>query len=145
GAGELVPSVPNEIILLQLRQGQSYIALDPLRDSGLHVRVVVNVPNAGAASEARILQALYPIASRMNTLADNVQRDFARYAELAYLREQLKISFTMTLTLVLLFSIFAAVWAAFYSARRLAQPIRDLAEGTRAVAAGDYGTNLPVS
>ena len=50
----------------------------------------------------------------------------------------------MTLTLVLLFRIVTAVWAAFYSARRLVQPIRDLAAGTAAVAEGDYETSLPV-
>jgi nitrogen fixation/metabolism regulation signal transduction histidine kinase len=80
----------------------------------------------------------------MSELADNVQSSYTKYKELAYLREQLKISFAMTLTLVLLFSIFSAVWAAFYSARRLAAPIRDLAEGTKAVADGDYSTHLPV-
>ncbi len=36
------------------------------------------------------------------------------------------------------------VWAAFYSARRLAAPIRDLAKGTRSVAQGDYSTQLPI-
>ncbi|MEJ2646539.1 MAG: ATP-binding protein, partial [Gammaproteobacteria bacterium] len=37
-----------------------------------------------------------------------------------------------------------AVWAAFFSARRLVAPIRDRAEGTRAVADGDYDKQLPV-
>jgi nitrogen fixation/metabolism regulation signal transduction histidine kinase len=41
--------------------------------------------------------------------------------------------------------LFAAVWAAFYSARRLVAPLRDLAEGTRAVADGDYETQLTES
>ena len=45
---------------------------------------------------------------------------------------------------MLLFSIVTSVWAAFYSARRLSAPIRDLAEGTAAIARGDYTKNLPV-
>ena len=57
----------------------------------------------------------------------------------------LKTSFTLTLSLVLLLSLFAAVWAAFYSARRMVAPLQDLAQGTRAVADGDYETQLPES
>ena len=140
----LVPDRPNEIILLRVRQGGSYTGLDTIQDSGLHIRIVVNVPKIGIASETRILQALYPVEERINNLAAGVQSSYIKYKELSYLREQLKISFVMILTLVLLFSIFSAVWAAFYSARRLAEPVRDLAMGTIAVADGNYETQLPV-
>ncbi len=142
-ATEIVPSLPPETVLLQVRQQDNYIGLEPIRDSGLYMRVMVIVPST-SAGEKRILQALYPVAERMTALADNVQAAFVKYKELAYLRDRLKLSFIMTLTLVLLFSVFAAVWAAFYTAQRLAEPIRDLAEGTRAVASGNYETRLPV-
>ncbi|MEX2479861.1 MAG: ATP-binding protein [Gammaproteobacteria bacterium] len=139
---DLVPHLPPEAVLTQARQGQSYIGLDPFRHGDLLVRVAVPV-NVGQGR--RILHALYPFSSRINQLAASVESAYAKYNELAYLREKLKLSFAMTLTLVLLFSILTAVWAAFYSARRLAAPIRDLAEGTAAVAAGDYTTSLPVA
>jgi len=144
GATAIVPNLPPDAILLQLRQGRSYIGLDPIRDAGLYVRVAVNVPELSLGSGRNILHALYPIATRLNRLADSVEAAYAEYNELAYLRDKLKLSFVMTLTLVLLFSIVTAVWAAFYSARRLVQPIRDLAAGTAAVADGDYETSLPV-
>jgi len=144
GATAIVPNLPPDAILLQLRQGRSYIGLDPIRDAGLYVRVAVNVPELSLGSGRNILHALYPIATRLNRLADSVEAAYAEYNELAYLRDKLKLSFVMTLTLVLLFSIVTAVWAAFYSAQRLVQPIRDLAAGTAAVADGDYETSLPV-
>jgi len=140
----LVPDRPNEIILLRLQQGGIYTGLDTIRHSGLHIRVVVNVPRIGIASEARIVQALYPVEKRINELTADVQSSYIKYKELSYLREQLKISFAMILTLVLLFSIFSAVWAAFYSASRLAEPVSDLAKGTIAVADGNYETQLTV-
>ena len=143
-SADLLPHLPPEAILLQLRQGRSYIGLYPIRDDELYVRVAVNVPDGGVSGERRILHALYPIPGRLNKLADSVEDAYAKYHELAYLREKLKLSFAMTLTLVLLFSIVTAVSAAFYSARRLAAPIRDLAAGTAAVAAGDYETDIPV-
>ncbi len=140
----LVPNRPNDTILFQVQQGNSYIGLDTIRDAGLSIRIVVNVQKTGIESEGRIIQALFPVTERMNNLADSVQTSFVKYKELSYLREQLKLSFIVILTLVLLFSMFSVVWAAFYTARRLAAPIRDLAEGTNSVAEGDYNTQLTV-
>ena len=141
----IVPNRPSDAILVQLRQSGNYIGLDPIGGAGLHVRVVVRLPEILPTAEPRILQALYPVAERTSALADTVQSTYAKYRELAYLRKPLKTSFTLTLSLVLLVSLFAAVWAAFYSARRMVAPLRDLAEGTRAVADGDYETQLPES
>lgn len=141
---QIIPSSPSDSILLQLRQGNSYVGLDSIKDTGLTIRVAVNVPDISMQSDNRILQALYPVAERMNELAKSVESAYEKYGELSYLREQLKLSFTLLLTMVLLFSIFSIVWAAFYTARRLAAPIRDLATGTKAVAAGDYSMQLPV-
>ncbi len=140
----LVPDSPDDTVLLQVRQGNSYIGLDMIRNAGLSIRVVVNVPNPGINTEARIIQALYPVTERVNELADSVQSAFVQYKELSYLREQLKLSLILILTMVLLFSILSAVWAAFYFAGKLAAPIRDLAEGTKSVARGDYHTHLPI-
>ena len=46
---------------------------------------------------------------------------------------------------MLLLSLFATVWAAIYSAKRLVSPLHDLFLGTQAVADGDYRTQLPPS
>ncbi len=140
----LVPDRPSETILLQLQQGNNYTALDTIRNAGLHIRVVVNIPIFGMESEARIIQALYPVSERINQLAESVQDAFIKYKELSYLREQLKKSFVIILTLVLLFSIFSTVWAAFYTARRLVEPVSNLAKGTQDVAQGNYTTQIPV-
>ncbi|MBL1141757.1 MAG: HAMP domain-containing protein [Proteobacteria bacterium] len=141
---DLVPETPNDTILLQLSQSKSYIGLDVIKNKNLLIRAVANLPTTNLDKEIRIVQALYPISERMNHLADSVQTSYIEYKELSYLREQLKVSFIIILTLVLLFSIFSAVWAAFYSARKLAAPVKNLAEGTRAIAEGDYSTRLPV-
>ncbi len=140
----LVPNTPEETILLQLIQDNSYIGIDLIENKGLVIRAVVNVPMIGIGSTEKIIQALFPMSERMNQLSANVQTSFIEYKELSYLREQLKFSFIIILTLVLLFSVFSAVWAAFYSARTLAAPIKDLAQGTRAIAKGNYNTKLPV-
>lgn len=138
-----LPSRPNDAVLFQLRQGLTYVGLDPAGRNNLYVRVALKIAPPTPLNRSRLLQALFPMTTRMNDLADSVQTGYSKYKELAYLRKPLKISFTLTLSLVLLLGLLTAVWAALYSARRLAAPIRALAIGTRAVAAGDYGRQLP--
>ena len=140
----MLPSLPPEAVRLRIQSGKEYVALEPRRGEGLQVRAVVPVPTAGGAGDRRYLQARFPVADRLSDLANRVQKGFSRYKELVYLRTPLKQSFTLTLSLVLLLSVLSAVWAAFFAARRLVSPIRELAEGTKAVAAGEYHKKLPV-
>ena len=139
----VVPSPPSDAIVSQARGSGDYIGLDDIGDSGLHVQVVVSVPSHEAAGEPWLLQALFPVAERMDTLADSVESASAKYRELSYLRKPLKLSFTLTLSIVLLVSLFTAVYVALRSARRMVAPLQDLSEGTKAVAGGDYETQLP--
>lgn len=139
----IVPNLPSEATLRQVRQGTTYVGLDPVGDFDLYIRIVLELPVMSPLEDPRVLQALYPVSGHMNTLADRVEDAVSRYKQLAFLRGPLKYSFTLTLSLVLLLSLLSAVWAAFVSARRLVAPIRVLAIGTRAVASGDYDRQLP--
>ncbi len=139
----VLPRRPEEDILLQVRQGRPYVGLDPIGDAGLHIRILVPTPDVDGMPDQRILQGLFPVSPRVDALAESVQTHYARYQEVGYLRRPLQDSFVLTLSLVLLISLLFAVWSAFYAARRLVAPIRYLAEGTEAVAAGEYGKQLP--
>ena len=137
----IVPEPPPEAVLLQVRQGRDYVGLEPIRDAGFHIRAVVRVATTG--EEERLLQALFPVTDRLSLLADAVQAAFDSYKELIFLRAPLKASFTLTLSLVLLLAVLTAFWAAFHAARQLVRPLRELAEGTEAVAAGQFDKQLP--
>ena len=139
----LVPTPPDEAALLQVRQNGTYIGLDQIEELGLLLRVVVNIASPAPGQEARFVQALFPVAKGTNELESGVRTAFERYRDLIYLRAPLKTSFMLTLSLVLLVSLLSAVWAAVFAARRLTAPLRRMAELTRSVAAGDYGTRLP--
>lgn len=141
----VVPQRPPDKILLSLGQGRSYVGLDAIGESGLYVRAVVPVLNSKPGSEPLTLQAVYQVPERLGMLADQIEEQVIRYRKLAYLRKPLKYSYILTLSLVLVLSLLSAVWAAFYAARRLVEPIGILAEGTRAVAEGDYSKRLPVT
>jgi PAS domain S-box-containing protein len=102
--------------------------------------LISRVPSA----ESRVLQGRFPVDPRISELAALVEQGVGQYGELVYLRTALKYSFTLTLSLVLLITLLAAVYAAFFSARRLVVPIQQLMAGTRAVARGDLEMQLPL-
>ena len=141
----LLPSVPDERIRLQTSRGQEYVGLEPISGGGQQLRIVVPVRSPGIGEPARILQALQLLPSRYAALADSVESVSAQYKQMIFFRGPLKFSLILTLTLVALVATLLAVWAAIFIARRITAPLRDLAEGTRAVAAGNYHKELPVN
>jgi PAS domain S-box-containing protein len=87
---------------------------------------------------------MYPVPEQLSELADTVQRSYTQYANLVQLRQPLKSTFVLILSFVVLLSLLAAVYGAFFAAQRLVKPVQDLIAGTRAVARGDYDTQLPL-
>ncbi len=141
---QLIPDLPDQVMLLRVRSGNVYVGLDPAGDNGLHIRALVPVIVGGLWWRPEILQAIYPVADQQSNLANRVQAAYSNYHELTVLRQPLKYSFMLTLSLVLLLSVLMAVWVAFVAARKLVEPIQNLVEGTRNVARGDFSTRLPL-
>ena len=140
----IVPQLPAESVLQLVSQGENYVALEPGPDTGLQIRLVFPVPSELPTGKTRLLQLLYPVSERIGGLAENVQGAFGQYNELIYLRSPLKQNFILILTLVLSLGVLFAVFAAFYWSRVLVEPIRELVQGTKAVAAGQYHKKLSV-
>lgn len=122
-----------------------YLKLEENSAYGLVIRIAVLVPSSDATEKSKSLQALFPFTDRLNELTVSVQAAFDQYKELAVLRNPLKTSFTLALSLIWLLSVLSAIWIAFVAARKLVSPINDLVEGTKSVAAGDYEKQLDVS
>ncbi len=141
----LLPRLPPNDVTMQLRRSGSYVGLDSTAEGINQIRAAVRIPGRRPGAETLLLQAIYPLDKRIGALADSVERSYTRYGELVFLREPLRYSFIFTLTLVVLLSLLAAVYGAFFFARRLVAPIQSLAAGTRAVAAGNLETRLPAS
>ncbi|MGR8940147.1 MAG: ATP-binding protein, partial [Gammaproteobacteria bacterium] len=137
---DILPSIPEEHVWLQLRQSGDYIALAPVREDELMIRAIVTLKG----QETQYLQALFPVPVRIADLADSVEFAFVRYQEMNFLRDSLKLSFALALSLVLLMSLLAGIWVAFISIRNIVAPVRELVKGTQAVASGHYDQHLPV-
>ena len=139
-SGDILPSLPDEHIWLQLRQSGEYVALAPIREAELMIRSIVTIQG----KEPQYLQALYPVPVRIADLADSVEFAFVRYQQMHFLRSSLKLSFSLALSLVLLMSLLTAIWVAFISIRNIIAPVKALVKGTQAVASGYYDQELPV-
>ncbi|MGB4811170.1 MAG: ATP-binding protein [Methylophilaceae bacterium] len=137
-----LPELPNAS---QLRQAQNRTigSIEPLAKKGLYLRVLTPVNAQTIEGEIRILQLLQPVPKQLATTAEGVQDVYQDYQQLSYSRNALKQAFALTLTLVMLLAMIGAVAIAFVLSRRLSAPLTVLAEGTKAIASGDYNTVLP--
>ena len=140
----LIPDAPNKEVLNKVRREKVYAEFEPARDGGLMLRVAVPVSGLSVSSPDRVLQVLYPLPLRYSRLGESVEAASREYEKLKYLRGPLTLSFVLSLTLVTAMTLLISLWASIYLAQRLLAPLRDLAEGTRAISKGDYGKILPV-
>jgi nitrogen fixation/metabolism regulation signal transduction histidine kinase len=164
--GSLVPDLPTTTMLRQARVTRSYAAIEstaepekegvlarpsqkggktapPYSDvTNLRLRVVVAIPRSGSGAslqnDARFLQLLQPVPTQLASHAEALRMAYSEYQERAIARTGLRKIYIVTLTLTLLLAIFGAIASAFLIASNLAKPLLLLAEGTKAVAEGNF-------
>ena len=141
-SSSFLPELPTVSQLRQARQ-RIYGSIEPIEHKGLYLRVLVPVNVQDLTGETRILQLLQPVPKPLATTAEAVQDVYQDYQQLSYSRNSLKEVFALTLTLVMMLAMLSAVAIAFVLSRRLSAPLTVLAEGTKAIASGDYSTMLP--
>ena len=91
-----------------------------------------------APNETRLLQLIQPVPSSIAANAEALQNGYREYQELSLARQGLQTIYGLTLTLTLLLSIFAAIASSVLLASSMTAPLLQVAEGTKAVAEGDY-------
>jgi nitrogen fixation/metabolism regulation signal transduction histidine kinase len=168
GIDDLVPELPALADLRQARSQRTFAKVegDPLAvdaRAGLRARVIVpipaqtspsseieglaNAPRGGTSTgtllspgrtEIRLLQVVQRVPPSVAANAQALQNGYREYQELSLARSGLQKIYTATLTLTLLLAIFAAIATGVLLAASLAAPLLQVAEGTKAVAEGDY-------
>ncbi|MGZ9075432.1 MAG: histidine kinase dimerization/phospho-acceptor domain-containing protein, partial [Burkholderiaceae bacterium] len=89
-------------------------------------------------SESHFLQLIQPVPPTIAANAEALQNGYREYQELSLARQGLQTIYGLTLTLTLLLSIFAAIASSVLLASSMTAPLLQVAEGTKAVAEGDY-------
>lgn len=134
----LFPDKPSSSVMRHIRAQKAYSAIESIADKGLYLRVIAPVNVLSLDEDIRVLQLLQPVPQQLAEDAETLQAGYRDYQELLLSRQGLTRLYSVTLTLVLLLSLFSALAAAFLISERLSAPLGMLAEGTRAVAQGDF-------
>ena len=139
-----LPDRPSAAVMRQVRQQQAFSRIESLPDKGLYLRVVVPVNVLSLREDIRILQLTQPVPRQLAQDAEAVQTVYRDYQQLSVSRLGLKRLYGLTLTLTLLLALLSAISLAFLLSERLSAPLSILAEGTRAIAKGDFTRMQPV-
>ncbi len=73
-----------------------------------------------------------------------ISRTSEQYRQLDLLKTPIKLSYTITLFIIMLLIIFSATWFGIYLAKGITVPIHDLAEATHKIAEGDLDHQITV-
>jgi PAS domain S-box-containing protein len=139
------PAAPPPEVALQVAAGRTYVSLTPLPNGQYTIQTAAPIPESGVAGEERRFVLInYEVPQALTALAEAVQHTSSQYGDLSAMREPLKNSFRLTLTVVVLLTLLAAIYGAVFLGQRLTRPVQDLIAGTRAVGKGDFGTMLPL-
>ena len=140
----LTPEPPPAQALRRARLQQTYSAIEQMGDQGLFLRVVVPVNSSDPLEPLRVLQVIEPVPKQLQQDADKVQAGYRDYQEISFSRTALKRLYALTLTLTLLLALLSALGLAVVLSEQFSRPLGLLAEGTRAVAQGDFSRRHPV-
>ena len=140
----LLPEMPDDDLLRQTMSRGEYAVIDTLPKKGLMLRALVRVNSNSQSGVQYVLQFTQPVPKQIEADAETVQAVYRDYQELTLSRLGLKRLYAITLTLSLLVVLLTAVSAAFFISERLGSSLEALAEGTRAVAQGDFTGQYPI-
>lgn len=144
----LMPDRPSATLIRQARATGQASQVEGLEDEAspgtgvaARVRAVVQVPSSSLSLDntERFLLAVQPLPPVVVINALAVQGAYRDYQQRALAREGLRRMYVGTLTLTVVLAVFGSVLIAITFGNQLARPLLLLAEGMRAVAAGDLG------
>jgi two-component system nitrogen regulation sensor histidine kinase NtrY len=122
----------------QLEQGGFHRQAVP---GGVLISLAIPLKFPGHAEKAYlVVNQLFPGSLLHRVVETESQAKKVRYSQ--RLLRPVRVSHYLTLVVVTLFTIMSAIWLAFYMAREITTPIRQLAEGTLKVAGGDYDIHI---
>ncbi|MBI3479431.1 MAG: HAMP domain-containing protein [Nitrosomonadales bacterium] len=138
------PDKPDNDLFRLTRDKGAYAVIDTLPNRELSLLALAMVNSKAPADKQYILQFAQPVPKQIEADAETVQAVYRDYQELTLSRLGLKRLYAITLTLSLLIVLLTAVSAAFFLSEKFGSSLEALAEGTRAVAQGDFTEQYPI-
>ncbi len=101
-------------------------------------RTIGRVPFGAELADATgfvVLSLMIP--GGLATDLESIARGYEEYKQIKLLKEPIRLTYYITISIVALLVVFCAIWFGFFLAKSISIPIMALAEGTRRVAEGD--------
>ena len=134
---------PDSPIISQTLKGQALTRTDRLGNADV---VRGSAPIYVSSETDNVLGAVlvdYYLPQSLATRATNISRVSEDYFQLRILRQPIMNSYLMTLVLIGLVVVTLASWFGIFLSRGITGPIKLLARGTQAIAAGDLSFRIP--
>lgn len=91
-----------------------------------------------------VILTAYYIPKTMISRINEIQRIYEEYKQQKLLIYPVKTGYIITFLMITLLILFSAIWFGFYLARGITEPIQELAEGTKAITAGNLDFKIDV-
>ncbi len=145
GGSTAAPESPPAQALRRARLQQTTSTIEQRADGSLALRVVTPVNSGDRLEPLKVLQVIELVPKELGQDVEKVQAGARDYQEISFSRQSLKRLYAVTLTLTLLLALTSALGLAVVLSERFSAPLGSLAEGTRAVAQGDFTRQQPVT
>lgn len=109
-------------------------------------RIIGAIPFSGPADDAKgfvVVETLVP--TDLSESLVSISRGVEEYGQIKLLKNPIRATYYMILSIVALLVVFCAIWFGFFLAKSISIPIKLLADGTRRVAEGDLAVSIPMS
>jgi len=148
-ADGLSPEMVNHLDTNQLQkgltlQGNTWSATEVL-DSGELIRTLATIPFGAKGMDVEgfiVIGVLLP--AEMADHLTSISRGLEEYQQIKMLKQPIRVTYYITLSVVALLVVFCAIWFGMYLSKSITIPIMELAEGTRKVAEGDLTYTINV-
>ena len=108
-----VPAALSSEMMMQVRQNRPFVSLDPLSDGAYEIRTAVPIITERTNEIVGIMRARFPVSQRVGRMVNSIDSSYTDYKKIVYLREPLKRTFSLTLTVVLMISLLASIFGGF--------------------------------
>lgn len=110
---------------------------------GEWVKTITAIPFGTAFREAAAFLVVGTfIPPELSAALASISKGIEEYQQIKLLKEPIRFSAYLTLSIVGLLVVFCAVWFAFYLAKSITTPIMELVQGTQRVAGGDLNFQI---
>jgi two-component system nitrogen regulation sensor histidine kinase NtrY len=141
---EIKPTPLSPQILEQLYTGKETTVVNP-SEIGDAIRGLVPIySGAGTREVIGVVIVSYYVPRAMGAKMAVISKASEEYSQLNLLKNPIKLIYIITLSLVTLLIIFSSIWFGMYLAKGITNPIQDLADATRRIAAGNLDYHIDV-